>query len=371
VSAARLPPGILSLRILAALAVLYTVYFAQTLLIPIVVALFFALLLSPLVKLLKRFYIPRTLSAMLMLALIGGPMVLLGSQLAEPAQRWAEAIPRLTDQLTDQVDDLTDKLSPEAEKPPEPESFSFFGLFEGEEESAADKRESGGSKDGRVSERLKQGGLELLLTMLGAAPVVIAQFLTTVLLILFLLIFGSRLFAAFVEIFPAIDDKRASLQLVRTIQVELSRYILTVSVINACLGLTVGVALWLFGVQDPLLWGVLVGMLNFAPYVGPLIGVILLVLAGVVQYGAVAFALLPALVYFTINLLEAQVITPLVLGRHMRLNPLIILVWLVIWGWLWGAVGVLLAVPLLVCLKLAVGQTNVLRYWVQLIETRA
>lgn len=372
--AAGLSPGVLSLRILAALASLYTVYFAKTLLIPIVVALFFALLLSPLVKLLKRFYIPRTVSAVLILALIGGPMGLLGSQLAEPAQRWAEAIPRLADQLTDHVDELTDKLSAQSEAPtpPEPEGFSFFGLFDGDEGQGENGENGNGEgKDGRVSEKLKQGGLELLLAMLGAAPVVIAQFLTTVLLILFLLVFGSRLFDAFVAIFPAIDDKQGTLELVRTIQVELSRYILTVSVINACLGLTVGVALWLFGVQDPLLWGVLVGMLNFAPYVGPLIGVILLTLAGVVQYGAVVFALLPALIYFSINLLEAQVITPLVLGRHMRLNPLIILVWLVIWGWLWGAVGVLLAVPLLVCLKLAVGQTNVLRYWVQLIETRA
>ena len=373
-SIARLSPGVLSLRILAALATLYTIYFAKSLLIPIVVALFFALLLSPLVKLLKRYHIPRTVSAVLILALIGGPLGLLGSQLAEPAQRWAEAIPRLADQLTEQVDELTDRLSPQVEvpKPPEPEGFSFFGLFDGKEErSETGENGNGGDREGRVSEKLKQGGLELLLAMLGAAPLVIAQFLTTVLLILFLLIFGSRLFDALVAIFPAIDDKQATLDLVRTIQVELSRYILTVSIINACLGLTVGMALWWFGVQDPLLWGVLVGMLNFAPYVGPLFGVILLTLAGVVQYGAEAFALLPALIYFSINLLEAQVITPLVLGRHMRLNPLIILVWLLIWGWLWGAVGVLLAVPLLVCLKLAIGRTNVLRSWVQLIETRA
>ncbi|HAN29073.1 MAG TPA: hypothetical protein DCP75_15410 [Haliea salexigens] len=171
--------------------------------------------------------------------------------------------------------------------------------------------------------------------------------------------------------FPGINDQRASLKLVHTVQVELSRYILTVSLINACLGLSVGGVLWLLGVQDPMLWGVMVGMLNFAPYVGPLLGVVLLVLAGVVQYGPVAYALLPALVYFSINLVEAQVITPLVLGRNMRLNPLVILVWLLGWGWLWGFVGVLLAVPLLVCLKLAFGQTTVLRYWMQLIETRA
>lgn len=88
------------------------------------------------------------------------------------------------------------------------------------------------------------------------------------------------------------------------------------------------------------------------------------------QYGAVAAALLPALVYCSINLVEAQFITPLIMGRNMRLNPLIIIVWLVLWGWLWGAMGVLLAMPLLVCLKLAVGQSKSLRHWVHAFESR-
>ncbi|QIB66644.1 AI-2E family transporter [Kineobactrum salinum] len=108
-----------------------------------------------------------------------------------------------------------------------------------------------------------------MLSMLSAAPVMLAQLLTTVVLILFLLVFGPRLFVAFVNIFPTIHDKRRSILLLRKTQIELSRYILTVSAINSLLGLTTAAALWLLGVQDALLWGVLVGMLNFAPYVGP------------------------------------------------------------------------------------------------------
>lgn len=356
-------------RLLLALALLYTLYFARTLLMPVVVALFFALLLSPLVKTLKRFYVPRTVSAVLLLCLIGGPIALLMSQLAEPAQRWAEAIPELTEKLSEQVDDLTDRLSPEPVEPPEADDSGFFGLFGDNGEDSGGKGDE--DESDRVSDRLKQSGLEVLVTMLGAAPVLIAQLLTTVMLILFLLIFGSRLFESFVHSFPGIQDKAHSLELVSELQVELSRYIVTVSIINACLGLVTALALWLLGVQDPLLWGVLVAMLNFAPYVGPLIGVILLTLVGIVQFGPVLAALLPAAVYFGINMLEAQFVTPMVLGRHMRLNPLVIILWLVIWGWLWGAVGVLLAVPLLVCLKLVAGHTNYLRHWVELVETRA
>lgn len=369
---------------LLALALLYTLYFAKSLLMPFVVALMFALLLSPLVSLLKRLYIPRTMSAVLILCLIGGPFAVVVTQLTEPAQRWAKAIPELSDKLTKQVSSLTDNLSPgeitvpqpPPQAEPEPRRFRLFGWFRGDDDQAQSEQSQPAPRveprsDNAISDRIKQGGMEAMVSALGAAPFMLAQLTTAIILILFLLIFGPRLFAAFVNIFPQVQDKRRSILLVRTIQVELSRYILTVSIINTCLGLTTAGALWLLGVEDALLWGVLVGMLNFAPYVGPLIGTIILCLAGLVQYGAVAFALVPALVYFSINMLEAQFVTPLVLGRHMRLNPLVIMVWLIIWGWLWGVVGVLLAVPLLVCLKLAAAQLGVMTNWVRLIETRA
>jgi predicted PurR-regulated permease PerM len=366
----RRPPAPRVLQALLLLAVLYTMYFARSLLMPIVVALFFALLLSPLVEFLKRAHVPRTLSAIVMLCLIGGPLGLLASQLAEPAQRWAEEIPELTDRLTRHVEDLTQRLTPEeVPAPKEPEGFSFFGLFGDDERDASSETEQ--TSENGVSEKIKQSGLEALITMLGAAPVMIAQLLTALMLILFLLIFGSGLFVSWVNALPRIEDKERRIALMRSVQRELSRYILTVSAINTGLGLVVAGALWGLGVEDALLWGVLVGMLNFAPYVGPLIGVVILSLAGVIQYGPALVALLPAAVYFSINMLEAQFVTPLILGHNMRLNPLIVIVWLVVWGWLWGAVGVLIAVPLLVCIKIAVRQIPSLERWVQVIETRA
>lgn len=364
------------LQCLLGLALLYTLYFAKTLLMPLVVALLFALLLSPLVAVLKRLYVPRSLSAILILSLICVPFGVLSYQLAEPAQRWAQKIPELSHQLSRQVSDLTDTLRPDTIMVPEPiraepRSRGFFGLFGADEPDAPLPESEPASSSNAVSDRLVQGGLEAALSALSAAPVMIAQLLTALIMILFLLIFGPRLFAAFIDIFPQVQDKQRSILLVRTIQIELSRYILTVSLINTCLGLTTAAALWMLGVQDALLWGVMVGMLNFAPYVGPLIGTVILCLAGLVQYGTVAFAFVPALVYFSINMLEAQFVTPLVLGRNMRLNPLVIMLWLLIWGWLWGVVGVLLAVPLLVCIKLAAAQLRLLENWVRLIETRA
>lgn len=366
---------------LLGLAVLYTLYFAKSLIMPFVVALLFALLLSPVVSGLKRIHVPRTVSAVVLLGLLLGPFTILAVQLSEPAQKWAKRMPELSATLAAQVDSLTDAFDltePTIPDPPRaaPESsgFRLFGFLRRDEPKAPEPAPQPTVEEqerGEVTERIKQGGIEVLLSVLSATPVVIAQFLTAIILILFLLIFGPSLFANFVQICPEVKNKRISVILVRTIQKELSRYIVTVTVINACLGLVTGAALWLMGVEDALLWGVLVGLVNYAPYVGPLIGVLILCLAGLAQYGLEWAALLPALVYFGINLIEAQFVTPTVLGMHMRLNPLVIMVWLIIWGWLWGAVGVLLAVPLLVCVKLVAGQLNIFPTWVRLIETQA
>lgn len=362
---------------LLALALLYTLYFAKSLLMPLVVALLFALLLSPLVAVLKRLYVPRTLSAILIICAIGGPFTLLAIELAEPAQKWAKQLPELSERLTKQLDNLTESPKPvliqTADQETESDGFSFFGLFEREKKRPSPPPVAQSSDDAgeSVSKHVKQGGMELMVAILAATPVVIAQLLTCVILILFLLIFGPRLFKAYIHIFVPPDTREDRVNLVGTIQLELSRYIGTVSVINAGLGMTTGLALWLFGVEDALLWGVLVGLLNFAPYVGPIFGMAMLCLAGLAQYGPVALAALPVLIYFAINLLEAQFVTPLVLGKNMRLNPLILIVWLFIWGWIWGAVGVLIAVPLLVCIKLAAGKLPTADRWVRLIETRA
>lgn len=382
--AKRREPGTVALYCLLALAVLYTLYFARSLLIPVVVALLFSLLLSPLVNALKRFHIPRSVSAIVLLTCIGGPIGLLGVELAEPAQKWAKRLPEIGMELSEELDSLTESLAPkkEGEAPPVPapvekedRGFDFFGWFSDEEEQQAEPVAAPAAApqpaQGAVTERLVQGGLELVVSFVSAAPLVLVQFLTFIILVLFLLSFGPGVWQRAIELFPRVRDKRQAGLVVARVQRELSRYIVTVSLINTGLGVVTAAALWLLGVEDALLWGALVGLLNFAPYVGPLVSVCVLSLAGLVQYGLEWAALIPMASYFCINLLEAQFVTPLVLGHNMRLNPLLLVLWLIVWGWLWGAAGVLLAVPLLVCLKLAAQQLNVLDYWVQLIETRA
>lgn len=367
----------LFLGCLLALAVLYTLYFAQSLLMPMTLALLFSLLLSPLVNFFARYYVPRTLSAIVLLIMIGGPFALLGSELGAPAQKWAAEVPKLSMELKSKMDKLNQALVPvdtsgakptvSSPPPPPKKGLRFFSLFDKDEPVADTPNAPQGSV---LSDRVMQGGVEVLISMLGAAPAVIAQLLIFIILLVFLLISGASLFSNFIDIFSPQHDNEQASKLVSNIQKELSRYIFTITLINFCLGTVTALIFWFLGVEDALLWGVMVGLLNFAPYIGPIFALCILTIAGLVQYDLGLAALLPAGVYFCINLLEAQFITPLALGRYMRINPLVVIVWLVIWGWLWGFVGVLLAVPLLVCLKLIAKEVEGLRYWVTFIETR-
>ncbi|OWL89898.1 AI-2E family transporter [Halopseudomonas aestusnigri] len=358
---------------LLVLACLYTLYFAKTLLLPVVVAALFALLLSPLVALFKRFHVPRTFSALLLLTAVGGPFTLLGAQLAEPAEKWVKRLPELSAQLSQELDAFGRRLAPtQAPAPQEAEEsdgLRLFGWFREEKAAPAPASASASGNDPALSDRVMQGGMEVMVKALGATPAVLAQFFTFLVLVLFMLIFGPSLYSTFIRVLPQVRDKHAATELLEQVQRELSRYILTVSLINTLLGAVTAAVLSLMGVEDALLWGVMVGLLNFAPYVGPVIGMLVLCLAGVLQYGPSLGALLPALVFFCINLVEAQFITPTVLGQRMRLHPLVLMLWLILWGWLWGVVGVLIAVPLLVCLKLAADRLNLLPHWVNLIES--
>jgi predicted PurR-regulated permease PerM len=363
------------------MALLYTAYFAASLLIPIVLSIMLSLLLFPLVNFLNRLYIPRAVSAALLLVAIGVPFTLLGMQLVEPAQKWLERVPELTATLNEKVENITDALAPAEqhavpeEAPQQEEDKSrltrFLEWFGDDEAEIATGSQPVPGKSTAVSDRLVLGGLDMTLTVLAQTPVFLAQLLVCLFLVLFLLVYGPGIYSTAIDVFPRLQHRLQARQLAADTQRELSRYILTVSLINTGLGLCTASALWLMNFEDPLLWGTMVALLNFAPYIGPLLSVAVLSIAGWAQYGLVLDALIPAAVYFIINGIEAQLITPAILGRNMRMNPLIIMLWLILWGWLWGVAGVLIAVPLLVCIKLVLARFDRFEPWLKLIESRA
>ena len=359
---------------LLGLAILYTLYFAQSLILLFLLAVLVALLLSPWVSFLKRLLIPRAVSSVILLTLLIAPFSLLSVELAEPVQKWAKLLPKLSVHLTEKIDFYSEKFETQQkiegqalkQQQKEDEGFSLFGWFKDDEpEPAAPKTED----KSVVTEQLKMSGMTAALSLLSATPVIIAQTLSCIILILFLLIFGPALFEAYVQTLPNALKKQRVMGLVNAIQGELSRYIITVSAINIGLGMATAAALSIWGLKDAVLWGVLVGLLNFMPYLGAVFGVIIISIAGLVQYGFGVDALVPVVLYLSLNLIESQFITPTVLGRRMKINPLVVMVWLLICGWLWGVLGVLLSVPILVCLKLALAQLGIWKNTIQVIES--
>ncbi|NMH60478.1 AI-2E family transporter [Alteromonas ponticola] len=366
------------LKVFLVLSAIYTLYLAKTLFIPLVFSAFVALLLSPLVALGRKIYIPRTISAFVLIGLLIAPFTFLGVELVKPAERWMETLPKISAELTEQINEISEKFeneqnaaqlkAEEEKKRKEAEEASFFDrLFKDDEPEPEVKKEE--AEESVVTGKIKQGSIEVLLSLLASAPFLIAQMFGSVILILFLLIFGPALFKVFIQDFPVVVNKDRTVELVGQIQKRLSSYIITISIINGLLGSATAAAFYVLGVEDAILWGALVGMLNFVPYLGGLISCTILLMVGVVQYGLVSTAFLPPAVFLCINILESQFITPAILGKSFRLNPLIIILWLAVMGWLWGIIGVLLAVPILVCIKIIFEHLHVLPHWVKLLES--
>ncbi|WP_299203473.1 AI-2E family transporter [uncultured Amphritea sp.] len=357
-------PASALVRFMVVIVVLYTLYLAKALFMPLMVALFFSLFMSPLVTSLQRVRIPRAISSIVLITLLLVPVTLLGMSLVEPVAKWAERIPEISVYVSEELNAIEQSLMPEKGNKALAEPSGFFGLFKGQEVPA----ESGQSTS--LSKTVMMGGVQAGMSLLGVAPQLMVQFLTVIVVTLMLLIFGPALYIAVVTELPMIKDKPAAMLLITDTQRELSRYIFTVGMINTLLGFCVGTALWGIGVEDAVLWGVMVGLLNFAPYIGPLAGMAILCIAGLIQYDFTGMAMLPVLIYFCINLLESQFVTPMALGYRFHLNPLIIILWVIFLAWLWGAVGVLLAVPFLVSAKLIARHVHPLGPWVRVMETR-
>ena len=178
-----------------------------------------------------------------------------------------------------------------------------------------------------------------------------ASGLVMFILLFFLLASGDMFLRKTVRVLPRLHDKKAAVEIARQIQQDVSRYLFTVTVINAALGTVVGLALWLVGVPNAPLWGVMVALMNYIPYLGSFVSFGVLLVVGLTSFDTLGRALMPPLIFFGINMIEAYLVTPILVGRRLSMNPVVLFLSLLFWGWIWGVPGALLAVPILVVLK--------------------
>lgn len=172
------------------------------------------------------------------------------------------------------------------------------------------------------------------------------------LVLLYLLLASEDLFLhKLLHVMPTWREKKRAVEISHEIQQNISNYLFSVSLINIGLGLAVSGGLYFMGVPNAAMWGMLVAILNFVPYFGPVVGVLLLAAVGLLTFDTLWQGLLPSIWYLVLHLMEANFITPILLGRRLTLNPVVVFVSLMFWTWLWGVPGALLSVPILVSAK--------------------
>ncbi len=188
---------------------------------------------------------------------------------------------------------------------------------------------------------------------------------TILLLGYFLLAGGDHFLQNLVQMLPRIRDKVNAVRIVRTVQEEVSHYFLTVAAINALLGLAIGLLCEYFDLPNALLWGALVTLLNFLPYVGPFLVFVMLSVVSAAHFSSLGEVAALPLTYAVITVLEGHLITPMLVGKRVALNPVVVFTGLLFWGWLWGVAGMVLAIPLLLVAKIWAQHTPALAPWAE------
>jgi predicted PurR-regulated permease PerM len=315
------------------LGLLYTMYFARGFLLPIAIAVILNLLLSPVVRGLKRLRVPEPIGAALVVVSLIGTLGFGVYALALPAQQWLARGPESLDRLQGKLAELR--------RPVEAVSRTAERV-----ERAAK------SNDGPAPTEVVVRGPSLSARLLGVTQDVLTGTLSVVLLLYFLLAAGDLFLSKLVRVLPQFGDKKKAVTIIKETEVSISRYLGTIALVNIVQGVATGLAMWAIGLPNPALWGVLAAVAEFVPYVGSLAMLAVLGLVGMMTFDSLGHAAVAPAVYVVLNLLQSNVLTPLALGRRLALNPVAIFVGLAFWVWVWGLPGAFLAVPIIATLKI-------------------
>ena len=315
-----------------ALGMTTLLYFARPVVLPIFLACIAAMTLKPLIRWLSNRHVAPPLSAAVLLCLLvtGGGIGFL--QLGRPALTWLNDAPQHITELRERFQKLTPRLT----------RFN---------QAAAAVNNLGASEDEKKSpvvEFKEARGSGPILNWTGTLLAGIGE---TLVLLYLLLASGDLFLQKLVHVMPTLRDKKRAVEISHEVQQNISNYLLTVSLLNIGLGMIVSAGLYFMGVPNAAVWGALVAVLNFVPYFGPIVGVALLAVVGLLTFDTLWQGLLPPGYYLLLHLLEANLITPHLLGRRFTLNPVVLFVSLIFWTWLWGVPGALLSVPILVTIK--------------------
>jgi predicted PurR-regulated permease PerM len=352
----ELPKAITSLRIrsialtgIFLLLTLYTLKLASAFFIPLVLAMLLSILFAAPIRTLQRFSVPPPLGAVLVVGCLLGGLGLGIYRLALPARDWMAKLPEAARQIEGKVKDVKQSVREVTKAGQEVDRLT--NLDTGEKTQRVEVRKPS------LGESLVEPTQDILV---GGGIVVVLLF--------FLLASGDTFLRKLVTVLPRFEDKKSAVEISRQIEQDISTYLLAITVVNALFGLAVATAMYFLGMPNPLLWGVMAGFLHFIPFLGAVIGISVVTLVAAVTLDGIGTILLVPTAYFSLNIIEEYVVLPLVMGRRLMLNPVIVLVWLIFWTWLWGVPGALMAVPLLAIVKIICDHVEPLSAFAEFIE---
>ncbi|XHM78804.1 AI-2E family transporter [Mesorhizobium sp. ANAO-SY3R2] len=331
----RLPsnPATFFLGGLFVLAVLAATYIASSIVLPVVLAFVLKLLLQPTVRILERLHIPRAIGALLSIILVIGTLAGFIVALSGPAENWAQKLPQGIPRL-------------EAHLMPLNSTIEVLRSAIQQAEQIVNASEQKGSTVTLGGDHGLAGAL------ISGVRSILDGLFTTILVLYFLLMSGDKFLRRLVEILPKFSDKRQAVEISQQIEGDISAYLVTITAMNAVVGAATAAMMYLCGVSDPLLWGAAAFLLNYIPFLGPLFGIGIFLLVGMLTFDSLWWALLPPALYLGIHMIEGETLTPMLLARRFTLNPVLVVLSLIFWFWMWGAPGAILAVPILAMLKI-------------------
>jgi predicted PurR-regulated permease PerM len=324
-------PARQALVIIAVILVIGSLHLARSAIVPVLFAIFLALLLSPAVAALARRRVPRVLGAALVIAALVLAVALALNATWRPARGWLDAAPATMRTLEQKLRPVTrviakvESVSEQAGRVTDP--------------AAADTRAARPAPPA-PDKTTMQNTQELLIATVSMLIVTY-----------FLLAGGPSMLVRLGAVWSGGAAGTRLLQLATTISEDLGRYLATVTLSNLLLGVATMVTMYWLDMPNPLLWGIVAFLLNYVPYAGSAVTLTLLTVVALVSFDGVAKAFAVAATYLALTTVEGQILQPVLVGRRLDVHPLVVLLSLWFGGWLWGVAGVALAMPLVVTAK--------------------
>jgi len=319
--------------------------------IPVVLAILLSLILAPAVRALCRLRLPRSVAAAAVVAAMIAFAGALLAGLASPARDWIARVPKTLDRISQTAHDLLRRPLQAAAQA----NQAWSDLTHA----------PSSAQPVRVVDTAAPGALW---QVISATPGILISAIATLLLVYFFLRYADVILLKSVQLAPQWRLKRDIVEATRDAQHELSRYMLTIGTINLILGAAIAAVLWLLDVPNPVLWGGVAAVFNFAPYVGPLLMLIVLTVVGFSEAQSLLVALTVPGIFLLLHIAESWLFTPLLIGRRFALDPVVTFVTLLALGAIWGVAGLLIAMPVLTCVKIVAERVPQLHALAQLLS---